>query len=203
VWLINKSSGDASFIFRAQNAFGPPTVVVGAMGQEHKVEVFTEDAIVNNPFALTIFPTLHATKTYYLVGFGSGSGTWEGTASIGGASTSCTPLKVEGEIFDYDASDFTGGTHVMVPGFGHGEDITLTHSNPRQFMVGALFAAMPEPLPPTSVGIVTEGFTQTVTQRIMTINSPRHDWSFTANYTGDPSYAPLLRLLQLDLDIGV
>lgn len=204
-WLLRGGTGDAyAYRFFAVGAqFGPPGLQLRFEDQDVVDQMVpTADTIVRGPQGKWAISHEVTPGVYYLVGFGVGDGSWSATARIGGEDVPCEPINVEGRILDFDASDFSGGTHVMAPGVGHGKDLSLSYENPYPFSLGGLFAHEPPPLPAARLTLTTEFGTGTYTQEIAEIRGVARDWDWTAEYTGYPSDAPLIRVLQFDLPFG-
>ena len=83
--------------------------------------------------------------TWYAVGFGIGGGQdalgrseWRATVISDGIS--CEPLAVEGSVFDYNQTHFSGGTQVYASGVGMASDVKLRWSAERRVVAGLLAA---------------------------------------------------------------
>lgn len=205
IWIIRPIDGGSySFGFiDVDSTLGPPAVQVTFSGQGYLSRPVPSTDIVRDAIqgAYKVNATLRP-GTYYIVGFGTGYGTWTGKLSLAGEALACPEVAVAGKTLDYDPSDFSGGTHVLVPGFGHAQGIKLSFTNPHSSLLGGLFAYEPPPFPPASVTISNEqGPSKTIRQDIIALNSTARSWSFTANYTGTPTTV-LIQGLQLDLAVG-
>ena len=83
---------------------------------------------------------------YYIVGFGSDGSPqfpndwWGADVRIGGQHR-CTPVG-RGEVFEYDNTDFEGGTQVYAHATGYAEEIELEHTTSRQLVVGLMDAGV-------------------------------------------------------------
>ena len=90
---------------------------------------------------------------WYAIGFGIGGGEdmlgpteWRATVISDGIS-SCEPLAVEGEIFDFNQTHFSGGTQIYASGLGIADDIQLTYTTNRRVVAGLMLASAVAPAP--------------------------------------------------------
>lgn len=90
-----------------------------------------------------------AAGTYYLIGFGSDGGRafpndwWGADVRLGGTHR-CTPVGT-GEVFDFDQTEFEGGTHAYAGAAGYADDISLSWETQRGLVVGLMDAAVQGP----------------------------------------------------------
>lgn len=145
---------------------------------------------------------------FYLVGFGTGAGSYKGSVGTSGVfDGTCEEVlpRPPGTIIDIDATDFQGGTQVMVPGHGMAQQAKATFYNPHASMVGGMFAYEPAPFPPAKVWIKHESasgttpFQQYIGPVYTDPTFPGHNWTLTANYTGK-SHTIGLQAVGLDLE---
>lgn len=84
--------------------------------------------------------------SYYVVAFGTGGpsggafGQWWGASIYVRGAHTCNTATA-GETFDYDHTDFEGGTQVHVPGLGVAEDAQLEFETERPLVFGLMDAA--------------------------------------------------------------
>jgi len=83
---------------------------------------------------------------WYAIGFGIGGGEdilgpteWRATVISDGIS-SCEPLAVDGEMFDFNQTHFSGGTQIYASGLGIADNIQLTYSTSRRVVAGLMLA---------------------------------------------------------------
>jgi hypothetical protein len=203
IWILNASTLNtvAYAFFERDSALGPPTVIVTVNGQQYAKQQVTSTDLLLYPVAGAWLrpPTLPA-GSYYIVGFGTGTGTWSGDAFIGGTPVSCPLVTKSAQTVDLDPSDFSGGTHLLASGIGYGQGITASFTTATaQRTLMALFSQEPEPLPPAQTTVTNEYGSATYHQTFAEINSTAHSWSFTANYSGFSSSGPLIRALKITL----
>jgi hypothetical protein len=202
IWILNASTLNtvAYAFYERDSALGPPTVNVTINGQQYAKQQMTSTDLLLRPVAgAWLVPPLPA-GSYYIVGFGTGTGTWSGDAAIGGATLSCPLVTKSAQTVDLDPSDFSGGTHLLASGVGYGQGITASFTTATaQRTLMALFSQEPEPLPPAQTTVTNEYGSATYHQTFAEINSTAHSWTFTANYGGYSSDAPLIRALKITL----
>jgi hypothetical protein len=142
--------------------------------------------------------------SYFLIGFGSdGSATfpnewWGAEVTVSGTHL-CTPIGV-GEIFDYDQSEFSGGTMVNAWGPGYADRIGLSEHSDRSLIFGVMDASTQA----TAAGnmqldySLPDGQTGTVSNNILPFVSTGGDLVFQASYAGA---FPLIDIAGVALDI--
>lgn len=203
IWILRASDlANSSFGFIDASAVAGPPYVRVTFGDADIVsrDVPSTDEIVEDRLqgAYTIAPSLWA-DTYYVISFGEGGGTWRGTLDLwSNGDIDCPLVDIPGEVRTFNASDFTGGTQVEVPGYGHAENARLVWSNPRPHTVGAWYAYEPAPFPPAEIELVTEDWTWRSKNEIIAVDTTVQSWDLTLNYTGKTDTI-LIELLQLDL----
>ena len=81
--------------------------------------------------------------TYYAIGFGTGGGSsppdrWTASISVS-VPVDCSAVAI-GETFDFNQTDFSGGTQAYAPGVGYADSISLAYSPSRTLFAGLIDA---------------------------------------------------------------
>jgi len=176
-WIIN-------------GGWSPPRVVVQAAGHRFEHYVPAPDG----PFATewVYIPAYLPPGPYYGVGFGVGKGEgvlgpseWGGSIGVRG-DHSCEPIG-DGELFDIDHTEFTGGTQVYAPpGVGYASGISHSFSTSRNLVVGVINAGVIGPAVGRhmSLDYSTPTRSGNVSNDLIPFASGAGTYSFRASYQG-------------------
>lgn len=199
IWILNARSLNhwSHGFLDVDSALGPPYLRATLEGQGvFERGVPSTDALFGGQGAYFVSPDIYP-GTYYVIAFGNGAGTYEGSLNYSGSTLACESVEAPGTLYDFDASDFTGGTQVLTPGHGYVRGAELKFTNERQRMIGGLFAYEPAPFPPAVLSVQTENGSGSAENVITNIGTAR-TWDLTVDYTGK-SNTILLQALGIDL----
>jgi len=185
VAVINASTGALVTWRVASYGSSPRRAVVESSGMQVARQEFTgPDA----PFVHQVtapVPSL-APGSYYLVGFGTDGdrrlpNPWWGAEVHLAENVPCTPVG-SGETFDYDQTDFSGGTQVAAWGAGIAQDEHLSFHLARHLVFGLMDVAT-QVAGSAKLDYEIPGAKASATQ-ITAFASTDGDYSFTANFAG-------------------
>lgn len=142
--------------------------------------------------------------SYLVVGFGTDGGGagpneyWMAGIQVSGTHA-CVPIG-NGESFDYDHTEFSGGTQAYAPGLGYGEGIRLAFDSPGDFSVG-LMDAQTQAKSASSVRLkysMPSGVGES-SQELQPFVSVGGRFEFEARYVG---WSPLVLIAGAGVDLG-
>lgn len=107
----------------------------------------------------------------------------------------------EGETFDYDHTDFSGGTQVYLPGAGHASDISLEFTTPRDVAFGLMDAQTQGRVAGSDaeLSFAMPSASGAFSQQLMPFLSLGGEFSFRARYSG---WSPLVLVAGASLDMS-
>ena len=128
--------------------------------------------------------------SYYVVAFGTGGPSegalaqwWSSSVYVEGSHT--CQAAVDGETFDYDHTEFSGGTQVYAAGAGSAEDITLELMTDRPLVVGLMDAgAQGQAVSTVSLAYELPSISGSLERGIAPFVSQAGTHTFTADYRG-------------------
>jgi hypothetical protein len=135
--------------------------------------------------------------SYLIFAFGTDGGPalpdewWTAGIQVEGAHT-CTPLGDLGneETFDYDHTDFSGGTQVYAPGIGHATNVSLAFTTGSEIVVGLMDAeTQGRPASSVELSYALPSTTGAISQQLVPFLSFGGDYAFSARYSG---WSPLV-----------
>jgi hypothetical protein len=126
-----------------QSGSSPRRAAISVAGHDQRADVVAPGAPFNHTGGDA--PPALPGGAYYAIAFGTDGGRalpnpwWSGELTVE-AAVDCTPLSIDTEIFDHDATDFRGGEQVAAFGIGHGSGARLGMRAGDDLVVGMMDA---------------------------------------------------------------
>lgn len=140
---------------------------------------------------------------YYVIAFGTDGGRmlpnewWSAGLQVQGTH-SCAVIGA-GETFDFDHTDFSGGSQVALPGAGRGEGLARAYNTQRGIVVGLMEAqTQARAVGSATLEYATPTATGRLSQQIVPFVSSAGAYSFSASYQG---YYPTVLVAGVALDL--